>query len=205
MQGYILHVNPCREEDLIVSLLCENSIVTAYRFYGARHSTINVGYKIDAELIYSHKSSLPQLRNVMHLSNSWLIKREKALLWQNFIALFFKHLRGIDEVDEFYFKLLSEAEEKMSLQDAKRIQVESYIKLLAYEGRLHKEKKCFFCESIIENQISFIRGFLPTHPECSSSVGLNVKDTTYLFDKKSSMFIEDDGVDRLWSVMCEGF
>ncbi len=205
MQGYIIHINPCREEDLIVSLLCEKSIVTAYRFYGARHSTVNVGYKIDAELVHSAKSSMPQLRNILHLSNSWLHVRQKALLWQNFIHLFYEHLKGINEIDEFYFKLLEESEKKMKLQDSKRIQIESYIKLLESEGRLHEEKRCFFCGEKISDKIAFIRGLLPAHPECSSSIGLEIKKMDYLFKEKSSMFLEDEAVDRIWNVMCEGF
>ena len=32
---------------MIVSILTENHIYSSYRFYGARHSNINVGYKID--------------------------------------------------------------------------------------------------------------------------------------------------------------
>ncbi len=205
MQGYIIHVNPCREEDLIVSILTQKSILTAYRFYGARHSTVNVGYKIDAELIYSAKSSMPQLRNILHLSNQWLHVRDKALLWQHFIKLFYEHLKGVNEIDEFYFNLLEECEKKMSLQDSKRLQIESYIKLLEYEGRLHEEKKCFFCGEKISDNISFIRGLLPAHPQCSSSIGLEIKKMDYLFKEKSSMFLEDEAVDRIWNVMCEGF
>lgn len=205
MQGYIIRINPSRDEDLIVSLLCEKSIITAYRFYGARHSTINVGYKIDAELIHSPKSSMPQLRNILHLSNNWLHVREKALLWQNFISLFYSHLKGVEEIDEFYFSLLNECEKKMQIQDSKRIQVEAYVKLLAHEGRLHEEKKCFFCGNLIEDKISLIRAFLPAHPECASSVGLDLKQVEYLLKNKSTIFLDDEGVERLWNVMYEGF
>lgn len=205
MQGYIININPSRDEDLIVSLLSKNSIITAYRFYGARHSNINVGYKIDAELIYNPKSSIPQLRNILHLSNSWLYDRQKALLWQNFITLFYNHLKGVDEIDEFYFSLLNECEKKMQIQDSKRIQVEAYAKLLQHEGRLHDEKKCFFCGKHIEDKISLIRAFLPAHPECASLVGLDLKQVEYFLKNKSTIFLDDNGVERLWNVMYEGF
>ena len=51
MQGYIIDIKPVKDDDLIVSILTENELLTTYRFYGARHSNINIGYKIDFELI----------------------------------------------------------------------------------------------------------------------------------------------------------
>ena len=50
MQGYIIDIKPVKDDDLIVTILAENELLTAYRFYGARHQTINIGYKIDFEL-----------------------------------------------------------------------------------------------------------------------------------------------------------
>jgi hypothetical protein len=50
MQGYIIDLKVVKDDDLIVTLLCENELITSYRFYGARHSNINIGYKIDFEL-----------------------------------------------------------------------------------------------------------------------------------------------------------
>lgn len=50
MQGYIIDIKTVKDDDLIVSILTENHVYTTYRFYGARHSNINVGYKIDFEL-----------------------------------------------------------------------------------------------------------------------------------------------------------
>ncbi len=50
MQGYILDVKPVKDDDLIVTILTPTRVYTTYRFYGARHSNINVGYKIDFEI-----------------------------------------------------------------------------------------------------------------------------------------------------------
>ena len=49
MQGYIIDIKPVKDDDLIVSILTENELLTTYRFYGARHSNINIGYKIELE------------------------------------------------------------------------------------------------------------------------------------------------------------
>ena len=40
MQGFILRTQPVRDEDLLVSILTQNELVLAYRFYGARHASI---------------------------------------------------------------------------------------------------------------------------------------------------------------------
>lgn len=57
MQGYIIDIKNVKEDDLIVTVLAQEAIYTTYRFYGARHSTINIGYKIDFELESNLKSS----------------------------------------------------------------------------------------------------------------------------------------------------
>ena len=50
MQGYIINVNKARDEDVIVTILAQDNLYTLYRFYGARHSQINLGFKIDFEI-----------------------------------------------------------------------------------------------------------------------------------------------------------
>lgn len=49
MQGYILSMQKTRNEDMIVKILTPMYIKTLYRFYGTRHSIINIGRKIDFE------------------------------------------------------------------------------------------------------------------------------------------------------------
>ncbi len=205
MQGFIIRIQPSRDEDLIVSILTKDTIHTAYRFYGARHSTINLGYKIDAELVHSLKSSMPQLRNVMHLSHSWQYENHKMITWQNFIQLFYKHLRGIEQVDEFYFLLLDEICQKMHKQNPKRLQIEAYAKLLEYEGRLHEDKICFLCEQKITQDITLTRAYLPTHASCISSVPMNFDFVNDFLKTKSTILLDNAHVDRLWNVMLEGF
>ncbi len=204
MQGYIIKITPCKEEDLIVHILTKDSVLSAYRFYGARHSTINLGYKIDCELIYSVKSNLPQLRNILHLANSWQYHHEKMMSWQRFVILFYDHLKGVQEVDEFYFLLLDEVCERLDKQNAKRLQVEAYVKLLSHEGRLCDEMSCFLCEEKIENNIALARGFLPCHASCIHSKPMDFDSINYLFRHQSTLMLDDELVKRLWQVMMEG-
>ena len=50
MQGFIINLNKVKEEDLIVTIISKDNLQTLYRFYGARHGTINIGFKIDYEI-----------------------------------------------------------------------------------------------------------------------------------------------------------
>ena len=51
MQGFILKVTKVRDEDCIVSILTNSEMLETYRFYGARHSNITQGFKIDFEVL----------------------------------------------------------------------------------------------------------------------------------------------------------
>lgn len=205
MQGYIIRIQPSRDEDLIVTILTENSIQSAYRFYGARHSTINLGYKIDAELITNAKSSMPQLRNILHLAQSWQAKNEKMFFWQQFVTLFYDHLKGIEEIDSFYFELLDEVSQKMEKQNPKRLAIEAYMRLLEHEGRLHQEDTCFLCETKIKGDIALARGFLFAHPECIHTKGIKPNLLHETLENKSTLLLEDEDMETLYAVVVEGF
>lgn len=205
MQGYIINLNRVKDEDLIVTILTETSILTTYRFYGARHSTINLGYKIDFEIQSSLKSTISQLRGVLHLGSKWLMYRERVYIWQAFIQLFYKHLKDIDDISDFYFKLLEHASNSWLTQNPKRVVVESYIKLLEYEGRLHDEFTCFNCEKPIEDDPSLIRGFLMAHQECVWSEPINALHIKDMFECKSTLLLDDTEIEYLWKIVSEGF
>lgn len=205
MQGFIIRLYPSRDEDLIITLLTQNSIETAYRFYGARHSTINLGYKIDGELIYSAKSTMPQLRNVLHLAHSWQNEQHRMFIWQNFITLFYNHLKGIEQIDEFYFDLLEQMTTPMRKQNPKRLCIEAYLKLLEYEGRLHTQNQCFLCENEIQSDIALARGFLPAHANCLHVKPMKSLHVERLLNDKSTILLDDEMVERLWRVLLEGF
>ncbi|MDR2342280.1 MAG: recombination protein RecO, partial [Campylobacteraceae bacterium] len=162
MQGFIININKVRDEDLIVSILTADKLKTTYRFYGARHSTINLGYLIDFETQMSTKSNMLQLRNVIHLAYSWNLDRDRFYFWQQFVKLFYGHLRDIENLDSFYFELLMDCTKKWQKQNPKRVIVEAYLRLLEHEGRLHLLDECFLCEEkITDDEISLARAFLP--------------------------------------------
>ncbi len=205
MQGFIININRAKDEDLIVTILSKEKIYTTYRFYGARHSTINLGYKIDFELQHSIKSNIPQLRNILHLATKWNSDREKMYIWQQYMRLFFNHLKGIENIDKFYFNLIEESYRFWDKQNHKRVAVEEYAKLLEYEGRLHDNFICFKCEKQINRDISLIRGFLPAHKECIYTYAFNALHVEELFLNKSTLFFDNQDLEKLWNILSEGF
>ncbi|NOQ29721.1 MAG: recombination protein RecO [Helicobacteraceae bacterium] len=204
MQGYIIKINPVKDEDLIVTIITPSSLITLYRFYGARHSNINLGYKIDFEAEQGLKSHIPRLRDVLHLGFPWLRDQQKLMLWHQFISLFHPHLNDTHEIEEFYFNLLESAATSWHKQNSKRIAVESYVRLLEYEGRLHKTSECFLCGVNIESDISLIRAYLPTHKECSHTLGFSQEALIELFNNYSTLFLTDSEIDRLYNILQEG-
>lgn len=204
MQGYIIQIHRARDEDLIVSILTQQNLETLYRFYGARHPTVNLGFKIDFESEHSVKSGIGRLRDVIHLGFPWMRDHHRLRLWQQFIALFYPHLRHSEETGAFYFELLDYAAERWHLQNPKRIAIESYVQLLEHEGRLHRELHCFLCDTPIEEEIALIRAFLPTHTHCSHTLSISPHGLQELYANATSLFLSDKEVDRLWYVLLEG-
>ena len=204
MQGYIINLNKVKEEDLIVTILSDGSLETLYRFYGARHGTINIGFKIDYEIEPSAKSTIGRLKDVVHIGFPWINDFKLLRLWQDFSGLFYKHLKDAEELGSFYFELLESASSEWSKQNPKRVAIESYVKLLEHEGRLHKEHYCFLCSKEITHDVSLIRAYLPTHFNCSHTLSINKDALNELYTNKSSLFLNDKEVDRLWNVLMEG-
>lgn len=204
MQGYIIDIKAVKDDDLIVSILAENHIYTTYRFYGARHSNINIGYKIDFELDTNLRSSTPRLKEVMQLGFQWIFDNEKLYCWQRFIKLFYPHLKDIEEIDNFYFKLLDKLSHKMIKQNPKRAICKSYIKLLKHEGRLHSNFNCFLCECDINTEISLVRSFMPVHASCTYSRKFKFEKVEELILDKSLISFENEEVDYLWNIVLQG-
>ncbi|MDX9756549.1 MAG: recombination protein RecO [Sulfurimonas sp.] len=205
MQGFILNLNRVKDEDLIVTILSRNNLDTLYRFYGARHGVINLGFKIDYEKDSSSKSTIGRLKDVIHIGFKWINDYKLLKNWQDFAALFYKHLKDTDTLDPFYFELLDSASQNWNKQNSKRVAIESYVKLLEHEGRLHNEFECFLCAfPIIEDDISLLRAFLPTHKICSHTFGIKKSALNELFQNKSTLFLNNNEVDRLWYILLEG-
>jgi len=204
MQGYIIEFKPVRDDDLIVTILTSNEILTTYRFYGARHSHINIGYKIDFELESNMKSTIPRLKDVIGLSFPWILDKQKLYSWQRFLNLFYRHLKDLDEVDSFYFNLLDSLVHKIVKQNEIRAILEAYIRLLEYEGRLHIDYECLLCEQKIDSEISLVRSMIPTHPKCSYSRRFKLNDIKVLFEEKSTIELDNSQLNYLWNVLLEG-
>jgi len=205
MQGFIIKLTRVREEDMIVTIIAEESLQTLYRFYGARHSPVNMGFKIDFEAEYSLKSSIPRMKDVIHLGFPWMGEYERLRLWQQFITLFHPHLKDSESIGTFYFDLLNDASLRWKDQNPKRVAIESYVKMLDFEGRLHRELNCFFCDLPIEENISLIRAFLPAHTDCSHTLSINPKGLEWLYSYASTLFLDDQEIGRLWYILNEGF
>ncbi len=204
MQGYILDIKPVKDDDLIVTILTDNRIYTTYRFYGARHSNINIGYKIDFELESSLKSDISRLRDVMQLNFQWILNPQKMYAWQRFIKLFNSHFRDVEEIDEFYFELLNKLVHMMIRQNEKRAILQIYLKLLEYEGRLHTDYTCFLCDIEIEDKISLVRSFLPSHPQCTFSKVFSLDKIKEMFEENSLINFTNEEIEYLWNILLQG-
>ncbi len=204
MQGYVLNLVKVRDEDLIVTILSENFTYTAYRFYGARHSNINIGYKIDFELEINIKSTIPRLKDVIQLNFPWLLDSKKLYFWQMYIKLFYHHLKDTEELDIFYFHLLDDLVVKLTKQNPKRAILENYVKLCEFEGRLHDDFVCLLCDEPIDENISLVRGFLATHSACNYGKNFELQKIEDFFHNKSLIEFDEEEVDYLWNIILQG-
>lgn len=203
MQGYIIDIKTVKDDDLIVTILTENELLTTYRFYGARHSNINIGYKIDFELEIT-KSTIPRLKDVMQLNFPWILDNEKMYCWQRYIRLFYPHLKELELLDPFYFYSLENLTHIMIKQNVLRAICESYLSLLEYEGRLHSDFECLLCELPIEDNVSIIRGFLPIHAKCTRAKFFENRKIKELFETQKTINLSDNDVEDLWDIILQG-
>jgi len=205
MKGFVLSTVRVKDEDLIVRILTKKEVLTLYRFYGARHSYINVGYWIDFVVEESPKVTIKRLRHVIQLPFSFLFDLEKMFYYKNFVTLLNKHLIDVTNIDEFYYNLLVEIVNVMDKREAKRLLIESYVKLLEKEGRLHKDFRCFLCEKEVKDNIALARAFLPAHENCIYAKGFSKEKLKELFFNKKSLLFDENEIDKLWNIMNLGF
>ena len=72
---------------------------------------------------------------------------------------------------------------------SKRVVIESYLKLLEHEGRIHDKFICFNCEQKIEENPTLIRGFLMAHTqECVYSHSFERLHVKHMFEQKKYRF-----------------
>jgi len=194
-----------KNEDMIACVLTKDKIRLYYRFFGARHSILQIGYLIDFELEDEHSSFMPRLRNLSHIPFSWIFDKNKLLLWHKFVMLFGTHLRGIDDIDNFYFDIILESAKKWDKQNPKRIICESYLELVEKEGRLHYPDKCYICELELGDKISLMHSFLPAHSECIYGSSIQKNKIIDFFKTRSTLHLEDDEIEYLYDIIMKGF
>ncbi|PAF53101.1 recombination protein RecO [Helicobacter sp. 13S00482-2] len=203
MQGYILKIIPLKNEDIIAHILTPNSIKRLYRFYGARHSIIHLGKKIDFEE-QENGIFLSRLRNVIHLGYRWENDLNRVYVWQRFIQMLHTHLFDVYEIDRFYFEMLESGAKKIKVQNPLRVALEMYAELLGFEGRDDKSQSCFVCGGILEKKISLGRAFLLGHPNCLKGNVFDIKDILDFLHSKQTLHLDDDTVEKMWGILLKG-
>ncbi|GAD18779.1 recombination protein RecO [Helicobacter fennelliae] len=223
MQGYILSTHTQKNEDLIVKILTQDSIENLYRFYGARHSIVHIGHKID--FIKEHNGIfMPRLRNIIHLGFGWERDLERVYAWQRFMELLSAHLKDIYHIEPFYFEILDSGAKKLHKQNPYRVMLEMYAQILHNEGRnpLNNDK-CLLCGGALYAQsnttessakliaesntqsISLIRGFLPIHTHCSqSTMCFNASQIYTFFTQLSTLHLDDEDIIKLYKILLLG-
>lgn len=203
MQGYISGIVKLKNEDLIIKVITQNKFLTLYRFYGMRHSIINIGRKIDFEIDYSGMF-MPRLRSVMQLGFQWENDYGKMHYFQTFLKLLNTHLEGAESIPSFYYELLNEAIKKIEKQSASRTLLDLYAMLLEYEGR-KSNRVCFNCGEALETHSLIIRGFLASHTKCTPS-GFKISTNNFFtfLQNNKSIFLNDDEVNGLFEILLKG-
>ena len=177
---------------------------TYYRFFGARHSILQLGNLIDFEVEGEDGRFLPRLRSLSHIGFPWLYDHNRLLIWHSFVGRFEPHLRDAGEIETFYYDLLLNAAKKWYRQNPKRIVIESYLQLLEYEGRLYPQERCYICENRIEEEIALMQAYKPAHPHCIYAPALPSKKIFDLFKSKKTVFLEDYEVEHLYEIVMKG-
>jgi recombinational DNA repair protein (RecF pathway) len=205
MRGFILNINKAKNEDVIVTVLSENSIQKYWRFFGARHSILQIGNLIDFEVQESKNNFMPNMRSLSHMSFPWIFSNNHLLIWQNFIKLFEPHLKDSSDIEKFYFNLLLNKAKKWDKQNPKRLAVEAYISLLNHEGRLYDNGFCYICEEVLDKDVGLMRAFLPAHPKCIYAPSINKEEVFILFNTQSTIHIDTETIEKLYLILLKGF
>ncbi|MGW8169763.1 MAG: recombination protein RecO [Sulfurovaceae bacterium] len=205
MKGFVLNLKKAKNEDMIALIISANEIKHYYRFFGARHSILQIGHLIDYEIEGEGSSYMIRLRGLSHIGFPWLHDKNRLLIWHNFISLFAPHLRDTGDIDPFYYNLLLDAAKRWDKQNPKRIICESYIKLLKFEGRLYQPQTCYICEQHLALDISLMHAFLPAHPECIYSASICRDKLLSLYDNESTLYLENEDVEYLFGIIMKGF
>ncbi len=204
MKGFIIELRRAKNEDMIVTLLTTSSTKSYYRFFGARHSILQLGHLIDFEVEGDGERFMPRIRGLSHFGFEWLYDHNRLQLWHDFIHLLASHLKDSDTLEPFYYDLLLQSAQRWHRQNPKRIICDSFISILDYEGRVHKEDTCYICEEPLGQYISLMRAFIPTHPHCIDSLPIDREKFFDFLDSGSSIYYSDEEIEMIYSVILRG-
>jgi len=90
-------------------------------------------------------------------------------------------------------------------QEIKRVIIEAIIKILEFEGRLPNLNRCIVCNKNIEKELSLTKTLFPTHPNCSNLISFPTNQIKELFINKTTILIEDENINSLYSIILKGF
>jgi len=204
MKGFVIGLRKAKNEDSIAIVLTSQDVRSYYRFFGARHSILQLGNLIDFEVEGEQSNFLPRLRSLSHMGFSWLYDHNKLLLWHNFVKLLEPHLRDADDISSFYYHLLLRAAKRWDKQNPKRIVCESYVALLQHEGRLHTEDYCFICEEALGDEISLMQAYIPAHPHCIFTPAMTKQKVFDFFESGKTIYYDDNELELLYRLVMRG-
>jgi len=204
MRGFIINIRKVKNEDLIVTVLSSESVKNYWRFFGTRHSIIQIGNLIEFEVTQNKNGFMPNMRSISQHSFSWLFSEKHLFIWKNFIQLFEVHLNESPTIEAYYFNLLFQIAQKWDKQNPKRLAIEAYIQLLHKEKRIYYANSCYICQGTLENQVGLMRAFIPTHPSCVSNSIIDREMLFKLLHTKSTIHLTDLSVKRLYPILLKG-
>jgi len=205
MQGFILNIKDGKGEDKIATLMTSNRIETYYRFFGARHAILKVGNLVNFRVEGENNKYMPRLRELRLNEFPWLLDKKKVFIWQDFMQLFFNHLKDRNDISEFYYQLILNSSKKWEKQNPKRVIVDSYIELLFEENRVKDLNQCYICQQPLNQFVSLMRGYRPTHKECVNSPQIEKIKLERYFRMKKSLYLNDSEIDILYQTIMRGF
>lgn len=204
MQGFISGIRKLKNEDIIVNIITASHFLSLYRFYGIRHSIINIGRKIDFEVDYNGVF-MPRLRAISQLGFEWENDYQKMRYFQGFMRLLDRHLNGTEEISSFYFELLNRALVIMTRQSPNRALLDLYALLLENEGRKAQNDSCFICDEVLGDKIRIARGFLSAHTHCINGDFEIEKARFFEFlTNNKSAFLDESEVESLIAILMQG-
>lgn len=211
MQGFITHLYKCHGEDLIVHILTPSEKLSLYRFYGARHSIISLGAKIDFEVEIDSRAKLNRLRAITPLNVP--LGLDALYFWQRFAGLLERHLED-GEIASFYFELCDRILAYLAYEEPHACLLNAYFALLEYEGRKPNiDTACALCHRPILEGIKSIddidegacvgvmKGFVLGHKGCIITRGVSYARVLRALAMGSCLPLRDEEIGELYSIM----